>query len=215
MSRSAVAPRFSAPVAPPVVSPHADPPESTSDPQPVTTTADLSRPNITATNVHYAEAFKPKGLLLDQVSVEDCDRLWDLTRSDPDGTSTFLGVTFANSRKLFTYIENLAASERKQEAAFYAIRESDALIGFVILHPIYHGDDGPIATTHIYLEPDSRGRLQSLLPSMMAEADRLAPNTHLRVITQRQEWATMLKSVGFESHLVLTRKAQHGRTSGN
>ena len=193
--RRGVAPQFSVPVKPPVVSPHPDPPES--DPQSATS----------PTNIH--PFVKPQGVILEPVITEDVDRLWDWTREDSEGVSAFLGATFANSRLLFTYVEKVAEQERKGNAAFYAIRESDALLGFVLLYPIVRqANEHPVGTTHIYLEPKSRGRLPLILPALMSEADRLAPGVNLCVITQRTEWAAMLESAGFKSHFVLTRTAK-------
>ena len=195
--RRGVAPQFSVPVtAPKPVSPH--PPQD--DPQ------DAEPAETTTTNIH--PFVKPQGVILEPVITEDIDRLWDWAREDSDGVSAFLGATFANSRLLFTYFEQLAALERTGHAASYAIRENDALLGFVILRPIIkQANENPVGTTHIYLEPKSRGRLPSLLPAMMSEADRLAPGVNLCVITKRTEWAAMLESAGFKSHFVLTRHA--------
>ena len=202
--RRGVAPQFSVPVtAPKPVSPQApqdDPPEN-----------DPTEPATSPTNIH--PFVKPQGVVLDPVTVDDVDRLWDWVRADKDGTSAFLGATFENSRALFTYVEKVAEQERNSHAAFYAIREPDALLGFVLLWPIFREQGkNPVATTHVYLEPESRGRLSALLPMLMAEADRIAPSLDLRVVTTRSEWATMLQAVGFESHLVLTRTARttHG-----
>lgn len=201
--RRGVAPQFSVPVtAPSDVSPQEP---STQVPPPLQTAP--------TTNVHYPSfapqpvtTAAPQSVTLDRVSVEDVDRLWDWVRADAEGTSAFLGATFANSRDLFTYVGKVAEQERSGHAAFYAIREGDGLRGFILLWPIYRETGkNPVATTHIYLEPESRGRLASLLPALMHEADRLAPGVNLCVITQRQEWAAMLKSAGFESQFVLTR----------
>ena len=195
------------PTAPPVVVPQYDESDPVA-PDPVPTP-------VPATKVHYTDAFRQtSSITLDQVTIEDCDQLWDWVRSDPDGTQAFLGKTFTNSRDLFGYISRLAEKERNGHAAFYAIREG-VLLGFVILEPIFRevGKD-PVATTHIYLQPDARGRMASLLPSLMSEADRLAPGLNLCVITQRQEWATMLQSAGFKSQFVLTRTSPVGANHG-
>lgn len=204
--RRGVAPQFAVPVtAPSDVSPQ-DPPA----PEPT--------PPAPTTNVHYpdfAHPFTPitdsGGVKLDRVSVEDVDRLWDWARADVEGVEAFLGKQFTNSRALFADIAKLAEQERNSHAAFFAIRESDALRGFVLLWPIYREQGkNPVATTHIYLEPDTQGRLPALLPQLMNEADRLAPGVNLCVITQRQEWATMLQSAGFVSQFVLTRTSPVG-----
>ena len=197
--RRGVAPQFSVPVtAPKPVSPHPDVPQD--DPQ------DAQPAEATTTNIH--PFVKPQGVILEPVITEDIDRLWDLAREDNEGVSAFLGATFANSRLLFTYFEQLAALERTGHAASYAIRENDALLGFVILRPIVRqANENPVGTTHIYLEPKARGRLQSILPALMHEADRVLPGVNLCAITQRTEWAAMLESAGFKSHFVLTRPA--------
>ena len=161
------------------------------------------------TAVVYTDAFAPKvtaGVQLGAVTVEDCDQLWDWVRADPEGTSRFIG-TFQNSRELYTYIGNIAVKERNGVATLYAIREQ-GLIGFILLDPIYRTDgQRPVGTTHIYLSPETQGRLPALLPSLMSEADRLVPGMNLCVVTQRPEWATMLQAVGFKSQYVLTRES--------
>ena len=208
--RRGVAPQFSIPAKPPIVSPHEEAPlDNSADPQPITTTA-----ASTTTNIH--PFVKPQDVVLEPVITEDVDRLWDWAREDSEGVSAFLGVTFANSRLLFTYVEKVSEQERKGHAAFYAIRENDALLGFVLLYPIVRqANENPVGTTHIYLEPKSRGRLPLILPALMSEADRLAPGVNLCVITQRMEWAAMLESAGFKSHFVLTRHATKESNHGS
>ena len=214
MSRSAirrgVAPQFSVPVKPPVVSPHPDPPES--DPtESATSPTNILRYTGTLSEPNAIIAAQRSALVLEPVITEDVDRLWDWVREDSEGVSAFLGATFVNSRLLFTYVEKVAEQERKGNAAFYAIRENDALLGFVLLYPIVRpANENPVGTTHIYLEPKSRGRLPLILPMLMNEADRLAPGVNLCVITQRTEWTAMLESAGFKSHFVLTRTAKEG-----
>ncbi len=193
-ARARFLPPVDPPTAPPAVVPHYDDPESvTPDPTPAS-----------ATKVHYTDAFRQNAITLDHVTIEDCDQLWDWVRTDKEGTAEFLGATFANSRALFDYIAKVAQHERDGTAALYAIREGD-LIGFAMLWPIQRETGkAPIATAHLYVAPDARGRIKQLLGVLIGEADRLRYN--LSVITQRQEWATALAESGFATHFLLTRQ---------
>lgn len=174
----------------------------------------------TPATVHYTDKFAPvpklDQVVLDQTTVEDIDQLWDWVRSDADGTTAFLGGgPYTNSRDLFTYIQKVAEMERNGNAKFYSIRDGEALLGFIMLNPIYReAGKSPVGVTHIYVEPAARGRLQSLLPRLLQEADRLAPSLNLSVITTRPEWAAVLESVGFSAQTVLTRQSSTGDAHG-
>ena len=159
-------------------------------------------------NVHYLDKFTAPAITLSGVSMADIDRLWDWVRSDPEGTQAFTGKTFENSRDLFAYIQQLAQKEREHKAAFYSIMDEVTLLGFIMLDPIIREPrQNPVGTTHVYLQPEARGRLREILPAMLAQADQVAPGMNLCVITSRGEWASTLEAVGFTTHIVLTRQS--------
>lgn len=157
-------------------------------------------------NVTPFVAPKPDHATLGPIMVEDIDRLWDWCRSDQPITHAFLGASFSNSRELFEFIGHVSELERTGAAAMFAIREGATLRGFVLINPILRSGHA-LGTLSLYLEPEARPRLKAILSSILVEADRVAPGVNLCVVTQAGEWASLLESLGFTSHTVLTRPA--------
>lgn len=153
---------------------------------------------------------------LQPTSVEDIDQLWDWSRVDREGVKAFLSIDPKNSRDLFTMIGRITNLQQQGLAELRSVRDGASLLGFVMLAPIARVEGkAPVGTVHIYLEPSVRGEIKSLLPLMLAEADRLVPGMSLAVITTRDEWARILQAVGFSAQIVLTRHAASGDTHGS
>lgn len=170
-----------------------------------------------ATKVLYTEKFAPKAasaVSLRQTTVDDVDRLWDWIRADRDGTTAFLGHSHQNSRAFFEQVGQIAAKEQSGVAWMRSIARGDDLIGFVILDPITRGTS-PVGTCHIYINPETRGQLPALLPSILADGDRQLPNMTYFVATQDEALSSLLKSAGFTAQIVLTRAASLGEPHGS
>jgi hypothetical protein len=88
----------------------------------------------------------------------------------------------------------------------FAIREGVDLRGFVLINPILRASYA-LGTLSVYLEPGTHANLKAILPAIVSDADRAVPGVNLCVVTQPGEWASLLESVGFQSHTVLTRPA--------
>lgn len=144
------------------------------------------------------------------------DRLWDWAREDREGVLNFLGFIPPNSRALFKWIENFQIIASKHMAWGQGICLAGELCGFVMLHPISTVAGVLTGDCHLYLAKNLRGNLAQLLPLLMMEADRVIPNVSLRVVTARDdEWARLLRGVGFKTQIVLTRPAAStGATNG-
>lgn len=156
------------------------------------------------------------GVQLGAVDEKAIDQLWDWVREDTEGVFNYLGFVPQHSRALFKWIENFSLLAAKGLAWHQAIYAAGELIGFVMLHPVSKTAHAITGDCHIYLAINARGNLDTLLPMLMAEADRLIPNVSLRVVTARDdEWARLLRGVGFTTQIVLTRPAAStGATSG-
>lgn len=168
-------------------------------------------------SVLYTEKFAPKPaseVALRPTTVDDVDRLWDWIRSDRDGTTAFLGHTHQNSRAFFEQIGQIAVKERDGVAWMRSISRGDELIGFVVLDPITRGTH-PVGTCHIYINPETRGQLPALLPSILADGDRQLPNMTYFVATQDDALSSLLQSAGFSAQIVLTRAASLGEPHGS
>lgn len=143
------------------------------------------------------------------IDEKSIDQLWDWVRADRDGVFNFLGFIPEHSRALFKWIENFQTLAAQGGAWCHAIYQAGSLCGFVMLHPVNKTTSTVLlGDCHIYLSKESRGNVSVMLPMLMAEADRLIPNVSLRVVTARDdEWARLLRGVGFAAQIVLTRPA--------
>ena len=218
--RRGVAPVFASPVAgppkPPRNAPNVDIIDANETPIQGTHPLDGHDEDVRAFTpppaVLYTERFAssvPRGtsdVTLAQTTVEDIDQLWDWVRADREGTTAFLGLAHPNTASFFSQIGQIGQKEKDGVAWLRSIKRGDSLIGFVILDPIQRGNP-PVGKCHIYVSPDERGSLPELLPSLIAEGDRLLPGVTLFVATSEEGWATMLKAVGFASQIVLTRQS--------
>lgn len=161
---------------------------------------------------------KPAALQLAKVGPIEIDRLWDWARADRDGVMNFLGFIPDHSLHLYKWIDNFQGLEREGRARFHSIYVAGSLIGFLMLHPIQQTGAQAVADCHLYLSQDARGNVRSLLPQLLAELDRIVPYIALRVVTARDdEWARLLRGVGFAAQIVLTRPAaaMTGNASGS
>jgi hypothetical protein len=164
------------------------------------------------TGVVYTERFSgagsvPRGtgvVTLEMTLVEDIDQLWDWVRADRDGTTAFLGHAHRNTQSFFNQVAQIGRKEKDGVAWLRSIKRAGALVGFVILDPIQRGTP-PVAHCHIYIAQEMRGSLPDFLPSLLAEGDRQLPGVTLFVATNQDSLASILKSVGFTSQIVLTR----------
>ena len=158
-------------------------------------------------NVHYTERFaspQTGSVSLVPATVEDLDRLWDWARSDRDGVAAFLGQSHLNSRTYFAQIHAIAVNEQKGAAWLRSIHRGDDVVGFVCLDPIVRVPVY-VGTCHIYVAPEARGSLPDIVPHLLACGDAMLPGITFMVCTDRDEWSTLLKTVGFSAKTVLTR----------
>lgn len=150
----------------------------------------------------------PMALQLAAVTAAEIDHLWDWVRADRDGVFNFMGFIPPHSIELFKWVENFQQIEREGRSLFQSVYMAGRLVGFVMLFPIQQTPKGLVGDCHIYLSKDVRGDLPTMLPLLMAEADRMFPNVSLRVVQARDnEWVRLLCRVGFTTTIVLTRPA--------
>lgn len=155
-----------------------------------------------------ARTTAPMALQLATVTATEIDHLWDWARSDRDGVFNFMGFIPPHSIELFKWIENFQQLEREGRSLFQSVYMAGRLVGFVMLFPLQQTPKGLVGDCHIYLSKDVRGDLPTMLPLLMAEADRMFPNVSLRVVQARDnEWVRLLCRVGFTTTIVLTRPA--------
>lgn len=151
-------------------------------------------------------AAKPRtGLALRPLLEEDVDQVWDWIRTEETRAEAFFGVYIRTALQLHMQMRNMITQESQGSAMVRAVDSGGMLIGLAAAWPLDHTDK--LATLHLYIRPDLRNRLAEILPSLIAEGERVIPaGLRLAIVPEREGWIELLRPLGFVAHTVLIRE---------
>lgn len=189
----------------PDLEPDPDPEPLDEEPEPAAVAAPAPMPTPIPTPVA-----PPAPLVATPATIGDIDRLWDWIRGDGDGGASFFSYVVTSSVMLHRTFAALERSEQDAapiHARIRALTCGDHHVGFAMLLPVLREERA--ALMHIYLRPEVRGMLATLLPLLVDLAAAAVPGYTLAVIGHDAALTrlhrTLLAPIGFVEHTMFLR----------